>query len=83
MQCLKVITAIVSLVVKGNLAKHQKVLKHYETDCSNTIFACFFLFFLIIDLYFLIPAVPMQICFADADLTIPTGIPANEANAGI
>ena len=55
---------------------------------SNTILSCFFLFFLIIDLYFLIPGVifkviPAHIFNPTAELVIFTGILAHEANAGI
>ena len=35
-------------------------------------------FFLIIDLYFLIPAVITQIFNPTAELVIPTGMPSNE-----
>ena len=48
---------------------------------SNSILLCFFLFFLIIDLYFLIPAVIAQIFYPIAELVIPIGIPAKEAKA--
>ena len=47
---------------------------------SNTILSCFVFFFLIIDLYFLIPAVIAQIFPKIAELVIPTGIPTKEAN---
>ena len=47
---------------------------------SNTILSCFVFFFLIIDLYFLIPAVIAQIFHKIAELVIPTGIPTKEAN---
>ena len=43
-------------------------------------FSCFFL---IIDLYFFIPAVIAHIFNPTAELAIPTGTPANEANAVI
>ena len=39
----------------------------------------FWVFFLIIDLYFLILAVIAQIFSPPAELTIPIGIPTNEA----
>ena len=42
-----------------------------------------FLFFLIIDLYFLIPAVIAQILNPIAELIIPIGIPSKKAKAGI
>ena len=46
----------------------------------NTILSCFF-FFLIIDLYFSIPAVIAQIFNPIAELVIPIGIPTKEAKA--
>ena len=48
---------------------------------NNTILSCFLLFFLIIDLYFLIPAVITQIFNPIVELAIPTGIPTREAKA--
>ena len=48
---------------------------------SNTILSCFFLFFLIIDLYILIPAVVTQLFNAIVELAIPIGIPTKEAKA--
>ena len=48
---------------------------------SNTILSCFFFFFLIIDLYFLTPAVIAQIFNTIPELVIPTGIPIKEAKA--
>ena len=50
---------------------------------SHTILSCFFLFFLIIDLYFLIPAVIAHIFNLTAELAMPTGTPTIEANAEI
>ena len=41
-----------------------------------------FFFFLIIDLYFLVPAAIAQI-FVAAELAIPTGIPNKEAKADV
>ena len=46
---------------------------------NNTILSCFFFFFLIIDLYFLIPAVITQIFNPIAAVTIPIKIPTKEA----
>ena len=46
---------------------------------NNTIFSCFSFFFLIIDLYFIIPKVIAQIFNPSAELAIPIGIPAKEA----
>ena len=48
---------------------------------NNIILLCFF--FLIIDLYFLIPAVIAHIFNPIAELVIPLGIPVREAKAEI
>ena len=45
---------------------------------KNTILSCSFFFFLITDLYFLIPAVITQIFIVAAELAIPTGIQIKE-----
>ena len=50
---------------------------------SNNILSCFFFFFLIIDLYFLIPTVIAQIFNPIEELVIPVGIPTKEAKAEI
>ena len=50
---------------------------------NNTILSCFFFFFVIIDLYFLIPAVTAQIFNPNAELVISIGIPSEEAKAEI
>ena len=47
---------------------------------NNTILSCFF-FFLIIDLYFLIPAVTAQNFNPTAELVFPIGIPTKEEKA--
>ena len=47
------------------------------------MFIMLFLFFFVIDLYFLIPAVTAQIFVPTAELVIPTGTQTNEANAEI
>ena len=47
----------------------------------NTILSCFFFFFLIIDLYFLIPSVIAQIFDPISDLVIPIEISTEEAKA--
>ena len=49
---------------------------------SNTTRSCIPFFFLIIDLYFLIPAVIGQMFFTE-ELVIPTGIPTKEAKPEI
>ena len=43
----------------------------------------FFFFFLIIDLYFLIPVAIVQIFNPSAELVIPIGIPSKEAKSEI
>ena len=48
---------------------------------NNIILLCFF--FLIIDLYFLIPAVIAHIFNPIAELVIPLGVPIREAKAEI
>ena len=50
---------------------------------NNTILSCFFFFFLITDLYFLIPVVIPHIFNLIAELLIPIGIPTKEAKAEI
>ena len=47
------------------------------------ILSCFFFFFLIIGLYFLIPAVIAQIFNLIEELVIPLGIPIKEGRAEI
>ena len=47
----------------------------------NTILSCFFFFFLMIDLNFLVPAVITQIFNPIGELITPTGIPTNEEKA--
>ena len=48
---------------------------------TNNNLSCFCFFFLIIHLYFLIPAVIAQIFNLIAELVIPIGIPIKEAKA--
>ena len=50
---------------------------------NNTTLSCFFYFFLIIDLYFLIPVAIAQVFNPIAELIILTGIPSKEAKAEI
>ena len=50
---------------------------------SNTILSCFFFFFVIIDLYYLIPEVTEQIFNPIAEHVIPIEIEINEVNAEI
>ena len=57
--------------------KPQKLELHIVSNLpfpSNTILSCFFLFFLTIGLYFLIPAVIAQTFNPTAELAIPTGM---------
>ena len=56
----------------------------FDLDFANsTILSCFFIFFLIIDLYFLIPAVLTQIFNPVAELVIPIEISTKEAKVVI
>ena len=48
---------------------------------NNTILSCLFLFFLIIELYFLISAVITQTFNPIVELAVPTGILVTEAKA--
>ena len=50
---------------------------------NNTILSCFFFFFLIIDLYFLIPAAIAENFNSAAELTIPIEMPRKESKAEI
>ena len=50
---------------------------------NNTILSCFFFFFLILDLCFLIPAVIAQIVNLIAELVIPIEIPSKEAKVEV
>ena len=50
---------------------------------NNTILTCFFFFFLIIDLYFLIPAAIAQIFNPIAELITPIGISIKEEKTEI
>ena len=48
---------------------------------NNTFLSCFLFFVLIVDLYFLIPAVIIQIFNPITELAIHVGIPTKEAKA--
>ena len=50
---------------------------------NNTILSCYFFFFLIINLYFLIPTVIIKIFNPIAELVILIGIPSKEVKAEI
>ena len=50
---------------------------------KNTIVWCFFLFFFIIDVYFLISAVTGEIFNFTTELAVFLGIPTNEAKVEI
>ena len=50
---------------------------------TNTILSCFLFFFLIIYLYFFIPAAFVQISNLIAELVVPIGIPSKEAKAKV
>ena len=58
------------------------ILFSFDFD-NNTILSCFFFFFLIIDLYFLIPAVIAQIFNTIAEFVIPIRTQIKEAKAKI
>ena len=51
----------------------------FNLGFANDILSCFFFFFLIIDLYFLIPKVITKIVNPIAELEIPIGILTNKA----
>ena len=53
------------------------MLLHFDF-VNNIILLCFFLFFLFIDLYFLIPVVIKQTFNPIAELVIPIGIPTKQ-----
>ena len=48
---------------------------------DSAIVSCFFFFFLVIDLHFLLPAVIAQISNSIAELVIPIGVPIKEEKA--
>ena len=50
---------------------------------NNAILSCFFFFFLLIDLYFLIPAAIAQIFNPVVELVLPIGISRKEAKPKI
>ena len=56
---------------------------YYLDFVNNTILSWFFLFFLITDLCFLIPAVITEVFNPTAELATPAGIPTKEAKAEI
>ena len=54
----------------------------FNLDFANkSILSCFFFFFLVIDLYLLIPSVIAQIFNPISEVLIPTGIPTKETRA--
>ena len=55
----------------------------YLTFANNIIFSCVFFYFLIVDLYFLIPAVISQVFNPIAEQVIPIGIPSKGQKARI
>ena len=71
-------------IFKSIEALEIKIFLLFNLDFANiTTSLCFFFFFLIIDLYFLIPGVIAQIYNSITDLEIPIGIPSKEGNAEI
>ena len=72
------------LICESIKALEIKTLKVFNfVFADNNIYIMIFFFFLIIDLYLLIPAVIAQIPIPTAEPVIPTGTPTSEANAGI
>ena len=69
-------------IFESNKALEIKTFLLFKLDFVNsTILSCFFFFFLIIHLYFLIPAVITQISDPIAKPKIPTELPIKEAKA--
>ena len=58
-----------------------KTLIVFNLVFANNILSCFSVFFMIIDLYFLIHAMISQVFISTTELAIPIGTPTNEANA--
>ena len=50
---------------------------------SKIILSCFFIFFLVINLYFTIPAAILKIFDPIAELAIPLGMPSKEAKVEV
>ena len=72
------------LIFESNKTLEIKTSMLFNLDfADNTISSCFFFVFLIIDLYFLIPAVISQIFNRIAELAIPIIMPSKEAKAEI
>ena len=70
--------------IRGNPSFRNKSFNSISLDFANiTFLSCFFLFFLMINLYFLILAVIGQIFYPTPELAKPTGKTTNEANAEI
>ena len=64
---------------ESNKAMEIKTSMLYNLDfADNTLLSCFFFFFLIIDLYFLIPAAIAQLFNLIPELVIPIGILSKE-----
>lgn len=57
------------------------IIIHYFAD--NTTFLCFYLSFLITDLYYLVPAVIAQILNPIVELVMPVGTPSKGAKGKI
>ena len=63
-------------------ALEMKTFMLFNLDfANNTTLSCFFIFFLVIDLYYLITTAIAQIFNPIAELIIPKGIPSKEAKA--
>ena len=60
------------------------IIRIYARNITrNIILSCFFLFFIIVDLYFLIPSVIAQYFKPVSEFATPIGIPAKKAKAEI
>ena len=57
--------------------------KTFLLFANNTIFSCFFFLFLIIDLYFIIPAAIAQILNPISELVVPIGMPIKDVKAEV
>ena len=68
-------TNITTLFILSVFFKSKSSITYFFV--SNTTLSCVFLYFLIIDSYFLIPAVIVQICNPTAELATTLGIPNN------
>ena len=69
---------------ESNKAMEIKTSMLFNLDfADNTLLSCFFFFFLVIDLHFLIPAAIAQLFNLIPELVIPIGTLSKEAKAEI